>query len=96
MKTPSVGSSNATMPQTATPTVKTQAVTPNGVPPSAASTQASNTGSTGTMTPSAPTVTTPSEHAGTFMVFKAYADLSYGLVMNAESEMHVGDIVKNP
>ena len=46
--------------------------------------------------PFAPTVTTPSEHAGTFMVFKAYADLSYGLVMNAESEMHVGDIVKNP
>jgi len=46
--------------------------------------------------PFAPTVTTPGEHAGTFMVFKAYADLSYGLVMNAENEMHVGDIVKNP
>ena len=38
----------------------------------------------------------PSERAGMFMVFKTYAKLSYGLVMSATSEIHVGDRVKNP
>lgn len=44
----------------------------------------------------AKTVTLPNELAGTFMVFKTYEHLSYGLVMNALSALHVGDIVKNP
>jgi hypothetical protein len=38
----------------------------------------------------------PNERAGTFMVFKAYDRLSFGLVMTAVSEMHVGDPIKNP
>jgi hypothetical protein len=38
----------------------------------------------------------PSERAGSFMVFRAYADMSYGLVLDASSEMHVGDTIKNP
>ncbi len=42
------------------------------------------------------TVQLPSELAGNFMVFKTYEHLSYGLVMTATSEIHVGDPVKNP
>ncbi|HUO80918.1 MAG TPA: LysM peptidoglycan-binding domain-containing protein [Steroidobacteraceae bacterium] len=42
------------------------------------------------------TVQLPSELAGNFMVFKTYEHLSYGLVMSATSEIHVGDVVKNP
>jgi len=42
------------------------------------------------------TVQLPSELAGNFMVFKTYERLSYGLVMTATSEIHVGDPVKNP
>jgi hypothetical protein len=38
----------------------------------------------------------PSERAGTFMVFRAYADMSYGLVLDASREMHVGDTIRNP
>ena len=38
----------------------------------------------------------PSERAGSFMVFRAYPDMSYGLVLEASSEMHVGDSIKNP
>jgi hypothetical protein len=38
----------------------------------------------------------PSERAGTFMVFRAYADMSYGLVVDASNEMHVGDMIRNP
>jgi hypothetical protein len=46
--------------------------------------------------PFARRVRLPSERAGTFMVFKTYDRLSYGLIMSAESPMHVGDDVKNP
>ena len=46
--------------------------------------------------PFVPNVRLPSEHAGTFMVFKTYEQLSYGLIMSAESEIHVGDTVRNP
>jgi hypothetical protein len=46
--------------------------------------------------PFAPSVRLPSEKAGTFMVFRAYNDMSYGLVLNAASELHVGDSIKNP
>jgi hypothetical protein len=46
--------------------------------------------------PFARNVRLPSERAGSFMVFRAYADMSYGLVLDAASEMHVGDVIKNP
>ncbi|HXQ64205.1 MAG TPA: LysM domain-containing protein [Steroidobacteraceae bacterium] len=46
--------------------------------------------------PFAPSVRLPSEHAGTFMVFKTYDRISYGLIMTAQNAMHVGDTVKNP
>ncbi len=38
----------------------------------------------------------PEEHAGTLMVFRAYDRMSYALVMEATSEMRVGDRVRNP
>ena len=38
----------------------------------------------------------PDERAGTFMVFRTYDRLSFGLVMEAGSAMRVGDIVKSP
>jgi hypothetical protein len=41
-------------------------------------------------------VTLPEERAGTFMVFKAYDRLSYGLIMSATAELHVGDLVRKP
>jgi hypothetical protein len=30
------------------------------------------------------------------MVFKTYPHLSYGLVVSATTDLHVGDVVKNP
>jgi len=38
----------------------------------------------------------PDEPAGTVMVFKVYDRIAYALVMTAESEMRVHDIVRNP
>ena len=46
--------------------------------------------------PFARTVQLPSELAGHFMVFKTFPHLSYGLVVSSSSELHVGDVVKNP
>jgi LysM domain len=37
----------------------------------------------------------PDEHAGVLMVFKAYDRISYGLVMNAVSAIHIYDKVRN-
>ena len=42
------------------------------------------------------TVQLPHELAGNFMVFKAYENLSYGLIMTAASDLHVGYLVRNP
>ncbi len=41
-------------------------------------------------------VTLPDERAGTLMVFKTYDRISYGLIMEATSEMHLQDKVRNP
>ena len=38
----------------------------------------------------------PDEPAGLSMVFRTYDRVSYALVMEATSEIHVLDIVKNP
>jgi len=38
----------------------------------------------------------PDERSGTFMVFKTFEHLSYGLIMEATNVMHVGDRVENP
>lgn len=38
----------------------------------------------------------PDEHAGTVMVFKVYDRIAYGLVMEATSDIHVHDAVRNP
>ncbi len=38
----------------------------------------------------------PDEHAGTFMVFKTYERLSYGLIMESDHALHLGDVVANP
>ncbi len=38
----------------------------------------------------------PVEQAGLFLVFKAYDRLSYGLIVQAESPLRVGDAVGNP
>ena len=38
----------------------------------------------------------PTEHAGLFLVFKAYGRLSYGLIVQAEAPLRVGDAVGNP
>src|ERR1700678_516893 len=38
----------------------------------------------------------PDERTGTFMVFKTFEHLSYGLIMEATNVMHVGDLVENP
>ena len=43
-----------------------------------------------------PTVQLPDERAGTFMVFKAYQQMSYGLVMSAVGAISVGDTLRNP
>jgi LysM repeat protein len=41
-------------------------------------------------------VTLPTEHTGTLMVFRAFKDSSYALVMEASHEVHVADLVGNP
>ena len=38
----------------------------------------------------------PDEPAGVSMVFRTYDRVSYALIMEATSEIHVLDIVKNP
>jgi hypothetical protein len=38
----------------------------------------------------------PEQPAGTLMVFKAYERISYALVMEATTEMHILDMVRNP
>jgi LysM repeat protein len=38
----------------------------------------------------------PSEHTGTFMVFKTFENISYGLIMEATDIIRVGDKVQNP
>jgi len=42
------------------------------------------------------TVKLPDHRVGEFMVFKAWDRLSFGLVLKADREMHVGDQVRNP
>ncbi len=44
----------------------------------------------------APHVKLPNERAGTLLVFKAYDDMSYALVVGASETMQVADIVHNP
>ena len=46
--------------------------------------------------PFAPSVKLPEERAGTFMVFRAYERMSFGLIMSATGELHVGDLVRKP
>lgn len=41
-------------------------------------------------------VTLPEEEAGTIMVFKVYDRIGYGLVMEATSDIHILDAVRNP
>ena len=41
-------------------------------------------------------VTLPEEQPGTIMVFKVYDRIGYGLVMEATSDIHVLDTVRNP
>jgi hypothetical protein len=48
------------------------------------------------VSPFAKSVQLPSERAGTFMVFRVYDRMSYGLVVSAETVMHVGDYVRTP
>ena len=43
-----------------------------------------------------PKVTLPDEEAGTIMVFKVYDRIGYGLVMEATSDIHILDAVRNP
>ena len=38
----------------------------------------------------------PSERTGTFMVFKTFDNISYGLIMEATTMIRVGDKVENP
>ena len=38
----------------------------------------------------------PSERAGTLLVFKAYDDMSFGLVVGASGPMRIADVVRNP
>jgi hypothetical protein len=41
-------------------------------------------------------VTLPEEQAGTIMVFKVYDRIGYALVMEANSDIHVLDAIRNP
>jgi len=41
-------------------------------------------------------VTLPEEQAGTVMIFKVYDRIGYGLVMEATSDIHVLDAIRNP
>jgi hypothetical protein len=38
----------------------------------------------------------PEEYAGLMMVFRSFDRISYGLIVRAESEIHVFDVVRNP
>jgi len=38
----------------------------------------------------------PDERAGTLLVFRTFEKVSYGIVMNATSEIHLLDMVRNP
>jgi len=38
----------------------------------------------------------PAQRTGEFMVFKTWDRLSYGLLLDSDREMHVGDAVRNP
>ena len=38
----------------------------------------------------------PDENAGTVMIFKVYDRIGYGLVMEAHSDIHVLDALRNP
>lgn len=42
------------------------------------------------------TMQLPDERTGLFMVFKAYDRMSYGLTLESERPIHVGDAVRNP
>ena len=42
------------------------------------------------------TVKLPDEEAGTIMVFKAYDEIGYALVMEATTAIHIYDYVRNP
>ena len=41
-------------------------------------------------------LTTPDERTGVFIVFKSYERMSYGLVLESDREIHVGDPVRSP
>ena len=43
-----------------------------------------------------PTVALPAEISGTFMVFKTYEHMSFGLILTLHGPSHVGDAVKSP
>ncbi len=51
---------------------------------------------TGVTTMFSPKVRLPEYRSGTFMVFKAFNRMSYGLIMEATDVIRVGDSVKNP
>jgi len=56
-----------------------------------------NRGFLGSMTRlGAPSVRLPDERNGTFMVFKTFEGMSYGLIMEATDIIRVGDRVENP
>jgi hypothetical protein len=38
----------------------------------------------------------PNERTGTFMVFKTFDQISYGLIMEAKGIIRVADLVENP
>jgi len=42
------------------------------------------------------TLMTPEERLATVIVFKSFDRMSYGLVMESEREIHVGDTIRNP
>ena len=44
----------------------------------------------------APRVRLPDERAGTLLIFKTYAKLSFGLIVGASDTIKVGDVVHNP
>jgi hypothetical protein len=41
-------------------------------------------------------VTLPTERAGTMMIFRSFDKVSYGLIMESEKPMRIGDIVTAP
>jgi len=51
---------------------------------------------TGVTTMFSPKVRLPEYRSGTFMVFKTFNRMSYGLIMEATDVIRVGDSVKNP